>query len=105
MKDCSYYEVAEHKSCFRDQFCAKQRVCNGRLLNCQYFDSDMRICQSVSIHSKKLLFEVCKVSFLIIIKKNSYRNLEAVGDMIILHMKEVKSWAIHQLNAKVQQVW
>ncbi|XP_022176915.1 uncharacterized protein LOC111038214 isoform X1 [Myzus persicae] len=46
LKDCSYYEVAEHKSCFRDQFCAKQRVCNGRILNCQYFDSDMRICQS-----------------------------------------------------------
>ncbi|XP_026816219.1 uncharacterized protein LOC113555852 isoform X2 [Rhopalosiphum maidis] len=45
-KDCGYYEVAEHKSCFRDQFCAKQRVCNGRILNCQYFDSDMRICQS-----------------------------------------------------------
>ncbi|XP_027850312.2 uncharacterized protein LOC114129706 isoform X2 [Aphis gossypii] len=46
MKDCGYYEVAEHKSCFKDQFCAKQRVCNGRILNCQYIDSDMRICQS-----------------------------------------------------------
>ncbi|XP_025191079.1 uncharacterized protein LOC112591459 isoform X2 [Melanaphis sacchari] len=46
MKDCGYYEIAEHKSCFKDQFCAKQRVCNGRILNCQYLDSDMRICQS-----------------------------------------------------------
>lgn len=52
MKDCGYYEVAEHKSCFKDQFCAKQRVCNGRILNCQYIDSDMRICQSVSMFSK-----------------------------------------------------
>jgi len=31
--------------------------------------------------------------------------LEAIGDMIILRMKEVGLWAIHQLNAKVQQVW
>jgi len=47
MKNCAFYEVADHKSCFRDQFCAKQSVCNGRILNCQFFDSDMRICQSV----------------------------------------------------------
>jgi len=31
--------------------------------------------------------------------------LEAIGDMIILHMKGVKSWVIHRLIAKVQQVW
>lgn len=48
MKNCAYYEVADHRSCFGDQFCAKQRICNGRILNCQFFDSDMRICQSVS---------------------------------------------------------
>lgn len=47
LKNCAYYEVADHKSCFSDQFCAKQRICNGRILNCQFFDSDMRICQSV----------------------------------------------------------
>ncbi|XP_025418237.1 uncharacterized protein LOC112688982 isoform X2 [Sipha flava] len=46
MQNCEYYSVAEHKSCFNDQFCAKQHVCNGRILNCQYIDSDMRICQS-----------------------------------------------------------
>lgn len=47
MKNCAYYEVAEHKSCFRDQFCAKQHTCSGRILNCQFYDSDMRLCQSV----------------------------------------------------------
>lgn len=47
MKNCAYYEVGEHKSCYRDQFCAKQRICDGRILNCQFIDSDMRICQSV----------------------------------------------------------
>jgi hypothetical protein len=31
--------------------------------------------------------------------------MEVIGDMIIFHMKEVKFWVIHQLNAKVQQVW
>lgn len=47
MKNCAYYEVAEHKSCFRDQFCAKQHTCSGRILNCQFYDSDMKLCQSV----------------------------------------------------------
>ncbi|XP_050526498.1 uncharacterized protein LOC126897171 isoform X2 [Daktulosphaira vitifoliae] len=45
-QNCAYYDVAEHKSCFKDQFCSKQHSCNGRILNCQYFDSDMRICQA-----------------------------------------------------------
>lgn len=47
MQTCGYYEVAEHKSCFKDQFCARQRTCNGRILNCQFYDSDMRLCQAV----------------------------------------------------------
>lgn len=47
MQNCAYYEVGTHSSCLSDQFCTKQKACEGRILNCQYFDSDMRICQSV----------------------------------------------------------
>ncbi|CAH2981054.1 unnamed protein product [Chilo suppressalis] len=42
--NCAYYSVAERYGCFKDMYCSKQRVCNGRILNCQYIDSDMWIC-------------------------------------------------------------
>ncbi|XP_050438388.1 uncharacterized protein LOC126844318 isoform X2 [Adelges cooleyi] len=45
-QNCAYYDVAEHRSCFKDQFCAKQHACHGRILNCQFIDSDMRVCQA-----------------------------------------------------------
>lgn len=48
--DCGYYTLAESHDCFKDQFCAKQLKCKGRIIDCQYIDSDMWVCQSVSIH-------------------------------------------------------
>lgn len=46
-KKCNDFEVVEGKSCVKDSFCKQQRACNGPLYNCQSFDSNMRICQSV----------------------------------------------------------
>ncbi|XP_063536055.1 uncharacterized protein LOC134745886 isoform X3 [Cydia strobilella] len=42
--NCAYYSLAERKGCFKELYCAKQRPCNGRILNCQYIDSDMWVC-------------------------------------------------------------
>ncbi|XP_063364049.1 uncharacterized protein LOC134652808 isoform X2 [Cydia amplana] len=42
--NCAYYSLAERTGCFKELYCAKQRPCNGRILNCQYIDSDMWVC-------------------------------------------------------------
>ncbi|XP_045498674.1 uncharacterized protein LOC123696512 isoform X2 [Colias croceus] len=43
-ENCAYYTLAENHGCFKDQFCAKQPACKGRIINCQYMDSDMWVC-------------------------------------------------------------
>ncbi|CAD6214668.1 GSCOCG00004170001-RA-CDS [Cotesia congregata] len=45
-ENCAYYSYSNVQGCFDNLFCAKQRKCNGKVLNCQYFDSDMWICPS-----------------------------------------------------------
>lgn len=47
-ENCGAYQVAETYGCFKELYCAKQPKCSGKLLNCQFFDSDMWICPSVS---------------------------------------------------------
>ncbi|XP_073957026.1 chemokine-like protein orion isoform X1 [Choristoneura fumiferana] len=42
--NCAYYTLATRHGCFKEQFCAKQTVCNGRIIDCQYIDSDMWVC-------------------------------------------------------------
>ncbi|XP_012256459.2 uncharacterized protein LOC105686340 isoform X1 [Athalia rosae] len=43
-ENCGYYNYAKVHSCFKNQYCSKQKRCNGKLYNCQYIDSDMWIC-------------------------------------------------------------
>ena len=47
-ENCGYYSYSKVYGCYQNQFCARQRSCNGKLINCQYIDSDMWICPSVS---------------------------------------------------------
>lgn len=47
-ENCAYYGYAKVHGCYKDQFCAQQRKCNGKVLNCEYIDSDMWICPSVN---------------------------------------------------------
>ncbi|VVC42301.1 Protein of unknown function DUF4803 [Cinara cedri] len=86
MKNCAYYEVGEHKSCNRDQFCAKQQVCPGRILNCQFFDSDMRICQSPFGSNRRYDYI-------------SYENGKVLGDSSNCKgtMSNVDSWWVYLL--------
>ena len=44
--NCGTYKVAEPKGCFKDMFCAKQRKCEGRLFDCQFFHADAWVCMS-----------------------------------------------------------
>ncbi|XP_012275056.1 uncharacterized protein LOC105696851 isoform X2 [Orussus abietinus] len=45
-ESCGFYNYAKVEGCYENQFCSRQRRCNGRLINCQYVDSDMWICPS-----------------------------------------------------------
>ena len=48
-ENCAAYQFTESYSCYKELFCARQPKCSGKLLNCQFFDSDMWICPSVSV--------------------------------------------------------
>ncbi|KAG7308933.1 hypothetical protein JYU34_006203 [Plutella xylostella] len=43
-ENCAFYTLAENYGCFRDQYCQRQEKCKGRILECQYIDSDMWVC-------------------------------------------------------------
>ncbi|XP_015603282.1 uncharacterized protein LOC107271598 isoform X2 [Cephus cinctus] len=45
-ENCGYYTAEKVYSCYQNQYCSRQRRCNGMLYNCQYIDSDMWICPS-----------------------------------------------------------
>jgi hypothetical protein len=57
-ENCGYYSYSQVYGCYQNQFCAKQRSCNGKLVNCQYIDSDMWICLSVSLTRQWLLLYI-----------------------------------------------
>lgn len=46
-ENCAQYTLTESFGCFKDQYCSKQPKCAGKILNCQYIDSDMWICPAV----------------------------------------------------------
>ncbi|XP_018339502.1 PREDICTED: uncharacterized protein LOC108746909 isoform X1 [Trachymyrmex septentrionalis] len=43
-ENCAYYGYTKVYGCYQNQFCSKQRQCNGKILHCEYIDSDMWIC-------------------------------------------------------------
>lgn len=45
-ENCAYYTYTKVYGCYKDQFCVQQRRCNGKILHCEYIDSDMWICPS-----------------------------------------------------------
>ncbi|XP_032680538.1 uncharacterized protein LOC116848499 isoform X1 [Odontomachus brunneus] len=45
-QNCGYYGYSKVYGCYQNQFCSQQRRCNGKILNCEYIDSDMWICPS-----------------------------------------------------------
>lgn len=47
-ENCGYYAYSKVHGCFKNQYCSQQRKCNGKILNCEYIDSDMWICPAVN---------------------------------------------------------
>lgn len=58
-ENCAYYTYTKVYGCYQNQFCTQQRQCNGKILHCEYIDSDMWICPSVSIflYRKHILYK------------------------------------------------
>ncbi|XP_076232515.1 chemokine-like protein orion isoform X2 [Calliopsis andreniformis] len=52
-ENCAYYGYSKVHGCYKDQFCTQQRRCNGKILNCEYVDSDMWICPSAKNSSRR----------------------------------------------------
>lgn len=50
-QDCKFYGNSTVYRCSSNQFCARQHSCNGEIMNCQFIESDMSVCQSVSSRS------------------------------------------------------
>lgn len=48
MKNCAYYDFAQNNGCYKNAYCSRQQKCRGKLINCQYIDSDMWVCPAVS---------------------------------------------------------
>ncbi|XP_055305104.1 uncharacterized protein LOC129569900 isoform X2 [Sitodiplosis mosellana] len=55
-ENCAAYQFAESYSCYKELFCARQPKCSGKLLNCQFFDSDMWICPSKASSNRRYEF-------------------------------------------------
>uniref|UniRef100_A0A1B6ENR6 Uncharacterized protein n=1 Tax=Cuerna arida TaxID=1464854 RepID=A0A1B6ENR6_9HEMI len=45
-ENCGFYQMAKQHGCYENNFCARQRGCNGDIVECQYIDSDMWVCQA-----------------------------------------------------------
>ncbi|KAH8388542.1 hypothetical protein KR093_009159 [Drosophila rubida] len=45
-KTCPDYQNTTRTGCFEDEFCSKQPQCSGKIYDCQFFDSDVSVCQS-----------------------------------------------------------
>lgn len=50
---CNSYEFTENHGCFKNLYCSKQPKCHGKLLKCQFVDSDMSICPAQTNTSRR----------------------------------------------------
>ncbi|CAB3261053.1 unnamed protein product [Arctia plantaginis] len=52
-ENCGYYTLAQNYGCYKDQYCVKQSRCNGRIIDCQFVDSDMWVCPASHYSSRR----------------------------------------------------
>uniref|UniRef100_A0A1B6C7S2 Uncharacterized protein n=1 Tax=Clastoptera arizonana TaxID=38151 RepID=A0A1B6C7S2_9HEMI len=44
-ENCGFYSFTKQYGCYKNEFCSKQRSCKGDIVDCQFIDSDMWVCQ------------------------------------------------------------
>ncbi|CAH1108485.1 unnamed protein product [Psylliodes chrysocephalus] len=52
-ENCAEYAYTKSHGCFGNQYCRQQRRCNGKILDCRYFDSDMWICPADPLSGRR----------------------------------------------------
>ncbi|XP_018572019.1 uncharacterized protein LOC108911535 isoform X2 [Anoplophora glabripennis] len=52
-ENCVEYTYTKSHSCFKNLYCRQQRRCNGKIINCQFFDSDMWICPADPLSGRR----------------------------------------------------
>lgn len=77
-ESCNHYQYAESHGCFKNMYCAKQPKCHGKLLNCQFVDSDMWICQANSNSSRRYDYIEYENGRILGAKKSCSRSTEKV---------------------------
>lgn len=43
-ESCSEYAYTKSHGCFQNLWCRQQKKCEGKIINCQFYDSDMQVC-------------------------------------------------------------
>ncbi|KAJ8946872.1 hypothetical protein NQ318_006782 [Aromia moschata] len=43
-ENCAEYSYTKSHGCYKNLYCQQQRRCNGKIISCRFFDSDMWIC-------------------------------------------------------------
>ncbi|XP_017038360.1 uncharacterized protein [Drosophila kikkawai] len=54
--DCARYNYASNHGCYDNEFCSKQPKCSGRILNCQYVEYKMQVCQAPQDSTRRYVF-------------------------------------------------
>ncbi|XP_077283676.1 uncharacterized protein LOC143909525 [Arctopsyche grandis] len=44
--NCAFYQLATNRGCYMEEFCSKQKACNGKIVECKFVELNMNICQS-----------------------------------------------------------
>ncbi|KAJ8931393.1 hypothetical protein NQ314_015699 [Rhamnusium bicolor] len=52
-ENCAEYTYTKSHNCFKNLYCRQQRRCNGKIINCQFFDSDMWICPASPLSGRR----------------------------------------------------
>ncbi|XP_019876374.1 uncharacterized protein LOC109604287 isoform X1 [Aethina tumida] len=52
-ENCAEYKYTKNYGCFKNLYCQKQRTCMGKILNCQFVDSDMWVCPASAYSGRR----------------------------------------------------
>ncbi|XP_055914156.1 uncharacterized protein LOC129947566 isoform X2 [Eupeodes corollae] len=77
-ENCAFYEATKSYGCFKNLYCARQQRCSGRLLNCEYVDSDMWICPAPSNSTRRYEYIEYESGRTMGLKKACYRGTTKV---------------------------
>lgn len=102
-ENCGYYEYTKVHGCFKNQFCSQQRKCKGRVLKCDYIDSDMWVCPAVNWW----FFYIYAESFVIRCNMlvNCFSHKTAIEDTNTYSLKMVAHLDKKLTATVVQQRW